>query len=243
MVIQTNAFQKLELLCQMKNFKRRGTAFFRVYGDGVLQILKVEKIPYWDAYEIFLDLFSMYDELDSSYFSSKSCTVRYPVVAFCGKHSAQYSEMVESHYEVRFISLDRQVSLLEDTVLPFLDSIKTQTQLANAMCTLDKLRYSKILWNDIHKYFPFLSCHDFCSAQRVIHAILDQHKSAVESRKTATHMQKQKEWFDFWEEQDKLLLEKLQTIADEDSAAIDSFLNENFQRNCILSKLFKKKGR
>lgn len=244
MIKMTKAFQNMETLCSSKNFVRRGTAFFRVHGDGVLQILKVEKIPHWDAYEIFLDLYSMYDELDSNSFSSRWCDVRYALVIFCGKRSAQYIEDVGGHYEGRIISMDTQVALLETTVMPFLDEVKTQAQLANAMCKLDELTYSHtIIWNDGYKYVPFLHSGDYLSAQRVIQAILDQHQFAAERRRL-TMLPHEYEVFcaDLYE-RDKVLIQKKQIAAAQDKGIIEAYFQENFDRNCKLSKFVKKRGK
>ena len=241
MISKTQAFQNLANLCESNNFIRRGRAFFRNHGDGVLQVLKVEKIRHWDAYEISLDLFSMYDEeLESRSFSAKSCDVRYALVIFCGKQCAEYSEKVGDHYESRIISLDAQVALLEKTVMPFLDNIRTQAQLAAAMCKLDELTYNMtVIWNDLHKYTPFLSSGDYLSAQKVIQSILSQHKSAMESRKETASPQQYEEYCAFIHEQDKLLHQKLQLARSEERAAIETLLKENFERNCKLSRLVK----
>lgn len=239
MIRNTNVFQNLEMFCCAKHFVRRGTAFIRVHGDGVLQILKVEKIPYWDAYEIFLDVFSMYDELDSGVFSAKGCVARYALVLFCGKHSAEYTEKVGDHYEGRIISLDMQVSLLKKTVMPFLDNIRTQAQLVNAMCKLDELAYSKILWNDIHKYVPFLYSGDYLSAQKVILAILEQHKFAAERRRLTLSSQDYEAFRTKLQEEDWMFIRKLQIAELGDSAAMKEHFQSCFERNCKLSKLVK----
>ena len=244
MIRQMKAFQDMDTLCCAKGFVRRGTAFFRIHGDGVLQILKVEKVRHWDAYEISLDLFSMYGELDSHIFTASGCIVRYALVIFCGKRGARYSEKVGSHYEGRIISLDTQVALLEKTVMPFLDEVCTQEKLAHAMCKLDSLTFSNtVIWNDIHKFAPFLLSGNPSSARRVIQAILDQHQFALEGRESTMTPQEYLSFYNGLQEEDKRLIQKLHMTEVQNKETTEAYFQENFLRNCKLSKLIKNKGK
>lgn len=78
----------LEAATESRGFSKRGDAFFRILGDGVLQVLKFEYEPCFTHYSLNVGLFSMYSELRESWFTSSGCIPRYCVMNFVGKQNA-----------------------------------------------------------------------------------------------------------------------------------------------------------
>ena len=182
----------------------------------------------------------MYDELNRDYFTSGGCMDRYLVAIFMGQRGAVYLEKVGDIYESRILSLDSQVGVLEKTVIPFLNDIKTQAQLAEALCTLDKLAYHKILWNDIFKFAPFLASSDFDAAQRVIQTILDQHEQVAEINRGKMSDQEFVKYHSSMQERLRPIIHKQEIIRKEDKKDIDQYLQDNYARNLFYAKFLYK---
>lgn len=230
--MSTNDFAVLKKLCCSNHFVCRGKAFFRVHGDGVFQVVKCEKVRHFPAYEIAIGLFSMYGELRADWFTSPGCIPRYAVVEFEGKRSAVYSEKNGEVYYGRTISLEHQISILESSVMSFLDEITSQAHLAEAICDLDKMTYASIIWNDMLKYAPFVASGNYASARKVIQAILDQHSFALERNRTFMSPQDFQADCLRTQAEDYLLIQKLNMVEAGDQAVINEFLHANYVQNC-----------
>ena len=75
----------LEAAVEGHGFFQRGDAFFRVVGDGVLQLLKFEHERCFSHFSLCIGLYSMYSELEQRWFTSTGCIPQYSVMNFVGK--------------------------------------------------------------------------------------------------------------------------------------------------------------
>lgn len=166
-------------LSSIHHFTRRGKAFFRVIGDGVLQVIKAEYEIHGSFYELSIGLDSMYSPLQAQWLTSSGCIPIYNVSNLIGKNSAFSSYQANnSFYIFNIASMEEQAQLLWEKGIPWLDGILTQQQLADAMCQIESGVHS-IRWNDTRKIEPFLACKDYAHAEYVIFRILHQHQSTT----------------------------------------------------------------
>lgn len=222
---------ELRAACVTAGFVRKSKAYFRAHGDGVLQIIKCEKVRNYPINELNVGLFSLYGELREEWFTSHGCIPRYPITIFEGKRDVLYLKNVNGIHHRCVISSEHQLNILKNRVIPFLNDIKSQAQLAEAICKLDEMMFSKILWNDSLKFAPYLHSGDNESAARVIQAIIDQHHSALERnrinmssesfQKDALHLQKE----------DCELKIKLDMAKSGSAEDIQDYLSQNYLQN------------
>ena len=83
-MIKFNRANLLKDVLQGTGFVRRGAAFFRVWGDGVLQVLKFEHQRGLQVDELRIGIFSMYGELLPQWFTSGGCIPRGSIANFVG---------------------------------------------------------------------------------------------------------------------------------------------------------------
>lgn len=147
-------------ICIPAGFHSRGSAFFRIIGDGVLQVVKLQYQMRRYSYEISVGLFSMYGELQPEWFTASHCIPRYYI-----------GELVsQSDRPILFPPAPNiQLDLLLNEGISYLDSINSQCGLVKAISMVDRR------WNDELKFAPYLACGDIGSARRVLKAINDQH--------------------------------------------------------------------
>ena len=234
-------FEELKSMCIENGFLRRGKAFFRIAGDGVLQVIKNERQVRGYPHNLSIGLFSMYGEIRQQWFTSGGCIPRYSIVNLIGKKDPNLLIPSGSYYISSAILLEEQLRILKGTGFDWLNSITTQEQLANGICQLDALCYTNIIWNDLFKFEPFLCSGDLDSAAKVIDAILSQHRSALEIN--CKHMSKAdaEQYLLKMQEEDRPLHRKLEMVHRADSSAIHSYLSENYARNCTYARFCTRK--
>lgn len=232
-------FEMFEKRCCEHGFTRRGAAFFRVVGDGVLQVLKYNYERMGPHYSLDIGLFSMYDNLRKEWFTSGGCIPRYTVMKLAGwpstsrpdLFSADSPQIVTLPPELWYATPEEQLDVLESKGFLYLNEITTQKQLAHAICELDEIPNRSILWNDSLKFVPFLHAGQKDNALRVIDAILKQHKDAVQSWREyfspdvfevrrAEQEKKDQIWFDLRE-----------MVINDDEHSIKKYLKDNYERN------------
>ena len=76
---KTIYLDRLKSICKENSFACRGTAFFRVIGDGVLQVIKCQKERYATNYSTSLGLFSLYGQIEREWVTSFGCIPRYSI--------------------------------------------------------------------------------------------------------------------------------------------------------------------
>lgn len=158
-----------------RDFFQRGDAYFRVVGDGVLQLLKFEYERSFSHFSLCVGLYSMYSELDRRWFTSSGCIPQYSVMNFAGKASAVNINEEKGIYTFEVLSPQAQIRTLNESAFLTLDRINSQEQLINQMNRLDIARWGSIVWNDLNKFAPYLKSGDFRSAEKVLTSVLRQH--------------------------------------------------------------------
>lgn len=226
------AFHKaVQEICRSYGFISRGNALFRIYGDGVLQVVNSEKIRHWNEYDIYFGLFSMYGELRAEWFTAREVFTRYPVLSFIGKRSAVYLENQGDYYTTGIVPAEKQFDALENMVIPFLNSITTQDLLAQSLCRLDEMMFSKIIWNDSIKFAPFLHSGNRDMASKVIQSILDQHSEAAEHKRQAMTEQDFQNYLTELQVEDRPYYRMLALAQDGDEKSIQEYLETNCSKN------------
>lgn len=160
-----------------KSLKALGwDAFFRVHGDGVLQVIRKNS----EKGRRFVDigLFSMYGKILPQWLTCAGCIPRYEVLYLSGRSAYQLKQICERDggpiYVDDIIGIDEQIHFLCEYGVPFLDSILTEHDMIEG---IKKLEYRKPghSWNDDLLYPAYLAVRDWNHADMVVSAILEQH--------------------------------------------------------------------
>lgn len=198
----------LATTCRSQGFIRRGNTYFRLWGDGVLQVIKCTRERSLWSNVIYVGLFSMYGELERQWFTAIGAIPRYPVIN-CYNQNQRPLIFAQD--------MDMQLMMLKTRVLPWLDTIDTQKKLVMAIGKLDSR------WNDDLKIGPYLACGESNHAKKVIREILAQHGSG--------------NWFWVPDEDgepekkgDRALLAVIDVI-DAGDEAIQSYIKANYETN------------
>lgn len=151
--------QLTELLLPI-GFVRRGTAFFRICGNDVLQIVKFQYEPRPGCYMLYFGLFSMYDEISQFQLTTTGCIPQYFVGLLYGDRDIVRikEEWVNYRRFLTFeqISTDEQISMLVEKGIPFLNEIDNQEKLIQKMIELDHLDHASDAYSDMWKFVPYL---------------------------------------------------------------------------------------
>lgn len=231
-------------------FKRRGEAFFRIIGDGVLQVIKFEYERVMEEFDLSVGLFSLYGELLPQWFTSSGCIPQYSVVNFINQRDPVYMWERDGITYSWTISSEKQMRILMHRGIPWLNEIQTQEQLAEGICWFDKQDGKDILWNDSLKIAPFLVSGQKKKAARVVSAILKQHISCAPKEHPAEKIF----WSDYvWDEdmintycklfpdKDEEFLSLHRMINRNDEEEIRAYLMENYNQNMQYAAFCKKK--
>lgn len=214
-------FDDFKTICIENGFRFRGKACFRVIGDGVLQVLKYNKsrIPYNPILE--LGLFSLYGSIESGELTSLGCIPRYWIYNLAHPYEAAAEFLLIGP------EMEKQMGVLKEKGFHWLDTIASQSALADAICKLDIATFNSICWNDMDKFAPFLKCGDFANAEKVIQAIIEQYLSAWHSKSEGLKSET-------WEAHTKDMLafkELLEMACSRNEKKINEYLMENYDTN------------
>ena len=237
-------FKQLVQICKKNGFIKRGNALFRNYGDGVLQVLQYIEVkrPYMHS-DLNIGLFSLYGEIELAWLTSAGCIPRY-VSHWLepGAKEAYYAvrqRKTQSMDEIRSIecySID--LAFVEEYIIPFLNEIKDQKQLAEAIMYLDMEASGPIKrdvhWLDALKVAPFLHSSDYEKARLVISTILAQHEDAQQRRAKYWSKEQFEEYRLHQQAEDSTLYELRQMIDDANYEGIQTYLSRNYQNNAKL---------
>lgn len=211
---------ELKKLCIASGFMRKGQAFFRLIGDGVLQVIKCKYERNLRGDIISVGLFSMYGYMQPQWFTASGSIPRYSIANCFYQNNTPL---------VFAVPLQTQLDMLSRQVLPWLDSIDTQKKLIRAISKLDPR------WNDSLKIGPYLACGEYNHAKKVIREILAQHDFArmnksldIEDSNSLTFLKR--------EHEDDDLYAMLEMISREDYCAINIYLKGNYERNMVYAK-------
>ena len=242
-------------------FVRRGSAFFRVWGDGVLQVIKFQHESVFEVQHLNVGVFSMYGKLLPQWFTSSGCIPRMPVVnaigirfvdgylppdRFTKSDDEQFYcngfpvtvDPVQQKWDHNgehwryFFSHEQQVKILIDKVLPWLDSITSQSLAAKAMYEI----YS--IPNDSLRFDAHLAAGQWDEAELAMSAILAQHASARECHCSPKAYAK---YAAESETRDEPYRTALKMAQEKDAEAIRRYLSDNYSKNCELAKFCIKK--
>ena len=181
-----NTFDRLRRLLENADFHRRGAAFFRVYGEDVLQVLHYSKRGHPFHVEIVqIGLFSLYSELRPQWLTSSGCIPLYNyryLTAPRWELERKYRDAPEKTIALSedVLSFHFHLDDIVNYTIPFLDRIDSQKRLIEG---IDRLEYlsqlqkpdnpeEAIRWTDMNKYAPYLFEEQYENAERVIMALL-----------------------------------------------------------------------
>ncbi len=230
--LDKNIINMLSDICLSNSFVKRGKAFFRIYGDGVLQTIKFQYERVFSHYELYFGLQSMYSEPCKNNFTSIGCIPRFYVFLPEGKNSAVTSKEVNGIKEINIDPPLIQIEHLKNHTMKLLNSIATQESLANALCRLNPI------WIDSEKIAPFLAQNKLGCAEKVINSILYQHLPLDKSKFGNIHWSYEDyvRYSEMYPNIDTNFLEIYSWIHRNDQLAIKNYLENNYTINCKLGK-------
>ena len=258
-MIRTNNANLLKDALQGTGFVRRGSAFFRVWGDGVLQVVKFERERTSEVHELRVGIFSMYGSLEPQWFTSGGCIPRGSVTIFVGLQSADgylspdcftntdNGQFLYAGFPVSVDSTqwmwsrnckwwrycfteEQQVLILTESVLPWLNAITSQSLAAEAMYKIHPV------FNDGLRFDAHLAAGEWTQAEQTISAILKQHADAQASWKETFSEDKYAEMVARQEVRDVPLKAAHKMVQEKNEEVIRSYLSDNYIRNCKLAK-------
>ena len=213
-------FGELKSLCIAAGFARKGQAFFRIVGDGVLQVIKCKYERSLRGNMLSVGLFSMYGDLLPQWFTASGCIPRYSILNCAAQNNRPL---------VHAAAFPTQLDMLKNQVLPWLDSIDTQKNLVRAISRLDPR------WNDSLKIGAYLACGQGNHAKKVLREILSQHDFA-RSNGSRHLMESNGMMFLRQEQEDDDLLSLLALIDRDDPDELHAYLMRNYERNMSYAK-------
>ena len=258
-MISINHANLLKNALQGTKFVRRGSAFFRVWGDGVLQVLKFERQRGDRVHDLSVGIFSMYGKLCPEWFTSNGCIPRASIANFVGLRFVDYylspnrftktdngqflydgfPVMVDPKQWLRdedgerwkyYFTPEQQIHILTERVLPWLNDMTSQSLAAEAMYRITPVP------NDSLRFDAHLAAGEWVEAEQTMSAILKQHADAQASWKRTFPQDKYDEMAARQEARDELLIAAYKMVKEKDEEAISNYLSGNYKRNCELAK-------
>ena len=213
-------FDRLKDICIASGFVLKGRSFFRIVGDGVLQVIKCKYQRRLGGDIISVGLFSMYGCLQPQWITGGGSIARYSIFnCFNQNNTPLYSA----------IPFQTQLDMLSDQVLPWLNLLDTQKKLISALTKLDPR------WNDRLKIGPYLACGEINHAKKVLREVLANHdfggigqQEYCEEPNGMLFLKKEHA------EDDPIVL--LEMISKGTPSQIDAYLKENYARNMEYGK-------
>jgi len=227
------------LLCDAitgQGFVRRGSAFFRIVGNEVLQVIKFQYERSLSSYSLDVGLFSLYDELQKSWFTSTGCIPRYPVVSFIGKRAVDIILSNPNQPMFSAYSPELQIQVLKETALNSLNCAQDQRTMIELINKLDKAAFGEIIWNDYQKFSPYLAIEDYKSAEEVILSILRQSHAGKPLTMEYIGRKRYEEYCERRQRDEQLLLDKLDLVRRANRDEIKAYLDKNYKENRINTK-------
>ena len=258
-MIIMNHTNLLKNALQGTGFVRRGSAYFRVWGDGVLQVLKFQRQRVYQVHDLSVGVFSMYGRLYPEWFTSSGCIPRGSVASFIGLRFVDghlsptcftktdngqffydgFPVSVDAtqrlwdengeHWKY-FFTAEQQVHILVEKVLPWLNGMTNQSLAAKAMYEIHPVP------NDSLRFDAHLAAGEWIQAEQAMSAILNQHADARASWKRTFSQDEYEEMVARQEARDEPLIAAHKMVQEKDEDAISSYLRENYKRNCGLAK-------
>lgn len=244
---------------QRTGFVRRGSAFFRVWGDGVLQVLKFERQHSFEVHDLRVGVFSMYGRLSPEWFTSSGCIPRGSIAGFVGLRFVDdylspncftKTDNGQFCYEGFPISVDptqrmcddngerwkyyftpeQQIHVLVQKVLPWLNNMTSQSLAARAMYEITPVP------NDSLRFDAHLAAGEWTQAEQTVSAILKQHADGRANWKRTFSQDQYAEMVAQQEARDKPLITAHKMVKEKNEEVISNYLSSNYRRNCALAK-------
>lgn len=219
-------FEEVKRICVTSGFVQKGNTFYRVRGDGVLQLIKHQYERAFQSYFIYIGLFSMYGKLLPRLFTDRGSIARYSVVNCFNQNALP---------QICAPSLETQTAMLCGRVIPWLDTIDTQKKMVTAISRMDRR------WNDDLKIWPYLACGESNHAKKVIREIIGQHSYAVSTRQ-GTQDYSPNRVTEQVKRDDNALFELLELIDSANQAEINMYLQQNYERNLRYASFCRKEN-
>ncbi len=258
-MIRMNHAGLLRDALQGTGFVRRGSAFFRVWGDGVLQVLKFERQRVGRVHDLKVGIFSMYGEMHPTWFTSSGCVPRGSIASFIGLRFVDgllaptcltktdrgqffYNGFpisivpdqrlwdAKGEYWSYYLTPEQQIHILKEKTLPWLNEITTQSLAAKAMFEIWPVS------NDDLQFDAHLAAGEWEQAEQAMSAILKQHADARANWKEHCTHDKFVKLVEQQETRDVPLKAALKMVQEKDKDTISSYLSDNYKRNCKLAK-------
>lgn len=258
-MIRLNPANSLKAALQGTSFVRRGSAFFRVWGDGVLQVLKFVRQRSGRVHDLSIGVFSMYGRLSPEWFTSIGCIPQSSIARFIGLRSmdnflsascftkAKSGQFLYKGFPVSidstrltwdadgecwnyYFTPEQQVRIFTEKVLPWLNQITSQSLAAKAMYEIHPVP------NDSLRFDAHLAAEEWSQAEQTMAAIMQQHADARASWKQTYSRVKYEEMVAKHAAVDLPLNTVFKMVQEEDEEAIHSYLSNNYKQNCKLAK-------
>ncbi len=245
--------QNYDEICQLfkeTGFRRRGMAFFRIVGDGVLEVIKYHyRTRPWQQEYICVGIFSMYGEMIPQWLTASGCIPQYQVRWLDKTVKDRWISSISGDWlcqkdidETHTWQID--IPFLKSKVIPFLDGIDTQSKAVDAMMYLDveaqEVYGRHIIWNDALKFAPFLYTGDYENARKVIRSILAQHDFAISSNKRRWTTEQFQQYMLRYEPEAQKLQFLLRLTENRNPEEINRYLKGNYENNLILTRFMRK---
>lgn len=233
MVVPAPTYQQLRKLCKNNGFSCRGKVFFRVQGDGVLQVLKYEckRYPFYSE-RVWFGLFSMYGDLLPQWFTSggaiPSYDTRYLARSRREREPAWSPQMTITSLEDQedFVVFHLDLVEFEQMILPYLNTIQTQEQLCDGIMFADIQEMNTVKWNDRLKMDAFAAAGDYASAEKAVGAILNQHDIPTDS------VEKLVQSYPTLSEENQELVDLFLMFVRRNKGEVEAYLQGNYEKNC-----------
>lgn len=205
-MIDKSTAEDLKLLLTNQGFKKRGNAYFRVIGDGVLQNIKYEYERVDAIHILRFGMHSLYGEILPQWLTSSGCIPNHCIFDIIKGQKEKKLRLQNQE-----ISAREQFDFLREVGIARMNAVTTQNLLADFLCRTDENESGKIYWQDSRKIAPFLAIKDYDSAEKILSKVLVQHYSAVLS------------YVDCFD--NEMIIQSLKRLAAEDEGMMNMYLN------------------
>lgn len=223
--------KKMQNLCNDHRFASKGQVFFRLHADTILQAISFRYERTFSHYSLNIGLMSLYSEAENSLFSARSALPHFSICCLENRSSAVSLDREHEFVSFSVRSPEEQLCLLEKCGFEWLDGVVTQEHLLCAMNFLDNVSYKTIIWNNEFKLAPFLAIGDYYSADLVIASILDQQLGPCSFSPPPWNKDDYLYYSTHFPNKNEDLLHLHKLIANKNKEAINTYLEENYQKN------------
>lgn len=255
-----SAIKEISAICKNYGFRKKGNAFFRLHGDGVLQTVKLDYEPSDRTYFLKIGMKSMYGHLEESYFTSFGCPAFFDAMCFLDPSYYQikvgFPETFVSGSSTKpllFINMSqREMPGFQEAVNQareeMMHRVKTETILDlfqhKVLPQMEEYKTQQAIItfyeqeNSTRKHYDctyaFLAIGDLNGALDIVNAYINQNEWAKGQNGIP-----QEKWIeDVWYYR-KLQLKEMILSGNE---AVTQYLNENYRKNMeMFEQAFKRK--